>query len=86
MLTKIVEVRWIDTGFVGDELSIKDVMELKPLDMITFGALMNDDDSSVTVSFTVCVNDKGEGNEYRSTVVIPKVNVRSIKELGEVEV
>lgn len=86
MITKIIEVRWIDTGFVAEDLSMKDVMELKPAEMITFGALMKDNDSSVTVSFTVCVNDRGEGNEYRSTVVIPKANVRSIKELGDVEV
>ena len=83
MSKKIVKVNWVDTSFAADDLSMNEAIELKPLSMITFGVLMKDDDSSVNISSTVCLQEKGKDNDYRSTVAIPKTNVITITELGE---
>jgi len=83
MPKKIVKVKWIDTSFAADDLSTKEAVDLRPLNMITFGILMKDDESSVNISSTVCLDEKAKDNDYRSTVAIPKTNVISITELGE---
>jgi len=83
MPKKIVKVKWIDTSFAADDLSMKEAIELRPLNMITFGVLMKEDDCSVNISSTVCLEEKGKDNDYRSTVAIPKTSMISITELGE---
>ena len=85
MLKKIVRVKWIDISFVDDDLSMYEAEKLKPLHMVTFGVVMKDDDSSLNVSSTVCLEEEGRDNAYRSTVAIPKTNVINVTELGEEE-
>jgi len=85
MAKKIVRVNWIDISFVDDDLSMYEAEKLKPLSMITYGVVMKDDDASLNVSSTVCLEEEGRDNVYRGTVAIPRANVIGVTELGEEE-
>ena len=70
----IAYVRWFDSSMTGPQ-TIDPGDAAGTLDNETAGLLIAEDEESITLSLDRCIDTGG----LRSTICIPKVNVRSIR-------
>jgi len=85
----IVQVTWLDAAHQEDDIEEKDIADLQPSRMVSFGLLMADDDDRITISSHVGtdVSESGEAQvDYRDTLVIPRQSVVGMEVMGELEV
>ena len=74
----LVRVVWIDTNGVDDSwMSREDVLDVAPIEMVTIGYLVENDDVFVTVAGTISACQELFGNVN----CIPRCCVRSIQPL-----
>ena len=72
----VVVIHWIDCCIEEATLSAKESREVEPLECVTCGFLLAEDDASITVA-----TDHFDDNRYRHIQAFPKCQILSITRL-----
>lgn len=77
MIKEIVRLVWIDSAGIDGDVTQVEAMQVKPIEVTTYGVLLSKDDTRVLIAST-----EDEGG-YRGVLAVPIVNVLQIRGLRD---